>query len=352
MTDERDGPTADGDRPTPNRPDDTHAAVRVLLGASVLGLLRGDERRTVEDHLLRCEACRREVARLAPLPALLHRTRAFDSASGGAGETAGGAGETAGGAGETAGGTKRISLAGPTERTEATLGAEPTGAGVGAEPTPVILGPEPMRVPGPTVAAEATASDTAGPPVPVRLPDGVVAAAQHQVARRRRWRRTAGIGAAAAALAVVGLAAASVLVRSSSATTTDTGALGPVTAADIRHLALHAVHPPTPPSGVGAPGVALPSTTAGRSGPPAPSGKALLVARPWGTEVVLTVVHMPAETAVHCVVIGADGSTMAGSWDGTSTGRAEVTMAVGLRPPAVRDVEVLTAKGEVLLRSS
>lgn len=304
MTDERDGPTAGGDRQGRERPDDAHAAVRVLLGASVLGLLRDDERRTVEDHLLRCEACRREVARLAPLPALLHRTRAFDSAS----------------------------------------------------DAPVALGPEPTSVPGrPTdaePATETTARDTAGPPVPVRLPDGVVAAAQHHVARRRRWRRTAGIGASAAALALVGLAAASVLVRSSATTTSDTGALGPVTAADVRHLALHAVHPPTPPSGAGAPGVALPSTTAGRSGSPAPSGTALLVGRPWGTEVVLTVVHMPAETAVHCVVIGADGSTMAGSWDGTATGRAEVTMAVGLRPPAVRDVEVLTAKGEVLLRSS
>jgi anti-sigma factor RsiW len=43
------------------------------LGAYVLGALEPDERRRVDEHLLRCPACAAELADLATLPALLDR---------------------------------------------------------------------------------------------------------------------------------------------------------------------------------------------------------------------------------------------------------------------------------------
>jgi anti-sigma-K factor RskA len=50
-----------------------HDAVRMLLGGYVLGGLDAGDRRSVEDHLSTCSACRDEVADLAVLPGLLHR---------------------------------------------------------------------------------------------------------------------------------------------------------------------------------------------------------------------------------------------------------------------------------------
>jgi hypothetical protein len=50
-----------------------HDAVRVLLGAYVLGGLGESDRLTLEAHLPVCEDCREELARLAPLPGLLRR---------------------------------------------------------------------------------------------------------------------------------------------------------------------------------------------------------------------------------------------------------------------------------------
>ena len=41
-----------------------HDAVRMLLGAYVLGGLDAADRRTVEDHLPNCVTCRDEVAEL------------------------------------------------------------------------------------------------------------------------------------------------------------------------------------------------------------------------------------------------------------------------------------------------
>ncbi|MFE6946595.1 zf-HC2 domain-containing protein [Streptomyces chartreusis] len=52
-----------------------HEAVRMLLGAYVLGGLSEDDRRVVEAHLPDCEECRDELARSAPLPGLLRRAR-------------------------------------------------------------------------------------------------------------------------------------------------------------------------------------------------------------------------------------------------------------------------------------
>lgn len=50
-----------------------HDRYREWSGAYVLGALDADERRRFEQHLAACEACRREVADLAPLPAFLAR---------------------------------------------------------------------------------------------------------------------------------------------------------------------------------------------------------------------------------------------------------------------------------------
>lgn len=50
-----------------------HDAVRILLGAYVLGGLGEADLRTVEAHLPACGECRDELARSAPLPGLLRR---------------------------------------------------------------------------------------------------------------------------------------------------------------------------------------------------------------------------------------------------------------------------------------
>lgn len=50
-----------------------HDEVRLLLGPYVLGGLAAADRRKLEEHLSGCEACRSELARSAPLPALLRR---------------------------------------------------------------------------------------------------------------------------------------------------------------------------------------------------------------------------------------------------------------------------------------
>jgi len=58
-----------------------HDAVRMLLGAYVLGGLDAADRRTVEDHLPTCATCRDEVAELAVLPGLLHRLTPSEAAA-------------------------------------------------------------------------------------------------------------------------------------------------------------------------------------------------------------------------------------------------------------------------------
>lgn len=58
-----------------------HDAVRMLLGAYVLGGLDAADRRTVEDHLPTCAICRDEVAELAVLPGLLHRLTPSEAAA-------------------------------------------------------------------------------------------------------------------------------------------------------------------------------------------------------------------------------------------------------------------------------
>ncbi len=52
---------------------EAHDRVRELLGAHVLGGLDAGDRRSVEEHLPTCGGCRAELARYAPLPALLGR---------------------------------------------------------------------------------------------------------------------------------------------------------------------------------------------------------------------------------------------------------------------------------------
>ena len=52
---------------------DRHEELRLLLGAYVLGGLGTGDRRDLEDHLSRCETCREELSRSAPLPGLLRR---------------------------------------------------------------------------------------------------------------------------------------------------------------------------------------------------------------------------------------------------------------------------------------
>ncbi|SDY91051.1 Putative zinc-finger [Modestobacter sp. DSM 44400] len=56
-----------------------HDDVRRLLGAYVLGGLDDADRRAVEEHLPGCEPCRSDLARSAPLPALLRRLPVEDA---------------------------------------------------------------------------------------------------------------------------------------------------------------------------------------------------------------------------------------------------------------------------------
>ncbi len=52
---------------------------RELLGVYVVGALEPGERAAVDAHLNQCYECREELARLAPLPALLHRVPLADA---------------------------------------------------------------------------------------------------------------------------------------------------------------------------------------------------------------------------------------------------------------------------------
>ncbi len=52
---------------------------RELLGVYVVGAIEPGERAAVDAHLNQCYDCREELARLAPLPALLHRVPLADA---------------------------------------------------------------------------------------------------------------------------------------------------------------------------------------------------------------------------------------------------------------------------------
>lgn len=56
-------------------PDADHRECRFLLGAYLLGSLDGADRVRLEHHLAECRECERELARLAPVTAMLARLR-------------------------------------------------------------------------------------------------------------------------------------------------------------------------------------------------------------------------------------------------------------------------------------
>lgn len=58
-----------------------HTHFREWSAAFVLGALDSDDRAAFELHLTDCEKCQQDVARFAPLPALLNRSQADDGAA-------------------------------------------------------------------------------------------------------------------------------------------------------------------------------------------------------------------------------------------------------------------------------
>jgi hypothetical protein len=163
-----------------------------------------------------------------------------------------------------------------------------------------------------------------GPDGPTPPLDRVVAAARRQVARRRRHQVT---GIAATAALVVGVALGAVAVS-----TEPPGPAGPPATAASRELALYAVGTP------------------GAAGRPHAAGQADVIARPWGSELVVEVRSPVGPGQLQCVVVGPAGPQAAGSWFGVGHATT-VTLAVAIRPREVRGVEVVGPSGTVLLAS-
>jgi hypothetical protein len=183
----------------------------------------------------------------------------------------------------------------------------------------------------PGVFGSPRSSGGAGDPEEPALPERVVEAAAARVVRRRRARRAVVVAVAAAVVAAA--------LGSAHLATGDRGgssAAGPVVAG----------------TGTGRTPLRRLKLTATTLAPGAPTGTVRLLWRAWGTELVLDVAHIPAGMGLSCIVVGPAGNVAAGGWQATSAGRAEVVMAVGLHPAAIRAVDVVTAGGTVLLRSS
>lgn len=245
-----------------------HRELYTWLGAYVVGELDPAGRHLVDDHVSACDTCRRELARLAPLPALVRQVIATGS------ERTPGSGSSSGSGVSSSGGV---------------------GGSESSEP-----------------------------------PSRVVVQARRRVASRRRTRvlvtTVALLIAGAAGASVVGARTTSSVARSSPTSSPRSG---------TRYLQLTAVESHV-------------TATPG----PAPSGVATLMNRGWGAQVVLEVAHVPEASTYDCVVVGPGGTQIAGTWLGTATGTASITVAVAMHPQSVSAVEVVNSNGTVILRST
>jgi putative zinc finger protein len=82
-------------------------------------------------------------------------------------------------------------------------------------------------------------------------------------------------------------------------------------------------------------------------------GSAELAAKPWGTELRLTLHDLPANERLELVAVGTDGrSEPAATWSVPDAGRIQLTGATSMRPESVRRVEIRTGDGTVLATSA
>ncbi len=200
---------------------------RTLIGAYVTGILDASERADLEAHLRECEACRQELAFIAPLPAILRRV----------------------------------------------------------PPPSQQSGPAPIT-PGTTTASRAPLEQT------------LLSALARRAIRRQRVVMATIVGGAAAAAAAVALVIALVI---------------PLRPSHGRVMTLHG---------------------------PVASGSAVLQAKAWGTQVVLTVDRLPRGAVLESAVYGPGGESTIGSWSAPPNGHAVVDLATSWKPAAIRRLVV------------
>ena len=87
------------------------------------------------------------------------------------------------------------------------------------------------------------------------------------------------------------------------------------------------------------------------SGIQSPTGSAALESRPWGTQIALTLDHLPKNEAFMASVSGSAGDNVIGSWGSTSNGHATVDLATFLHPRALNHLYIRTIEGTVLLET-
>jgi hypothetical protein len=161
--------------------------------------------------------------------------------------------------------------------------------------------------------SDPTGSEPAGPPD--RLLSGLLARArQVEEASRRRLRRLRAATAAITAAAVVAAAFA----------------LAPTLASRPAAGTGYQLHAEAPSAGL--------------------AGRVTLLAKPWGTELELSLRGLPAGEDCEAVVIGRDGQRATiGSWGATPDHAARVDVATDLPPSQLDSLTVQTVAGAALL---
>ena len=230
--------------------------VQLCLGAYLLGALEPNERVLVDQHVGHCGSCRRELAELAGLPALL----------------------------------SRLTL------------ADVTGQAPGSPPR-VQPGEQPSSQLLDRLLNSAAGEQSAAPaPAPAPAP----------AASRPRHRRLTLVAAAVAVAAAIAASGTLVAVHFSS---------------------------PTPPRPVAA--------------GPNPRMRVVLQAsltpRPWGTAINAHLSGVAPGEHCQLVAVAADGhQEVAGTWQATYEGRADVTGATAISTSALIQLRILTGNGRLL----
>lgn len=180
-----------------------------------------------------------------------------------------------------------------------------------------VLSPLPAalaRVPSPDLTAPGplVADDRVG-----QLAIAAARAIRHRT-RRSKIRATSAVGLVAAAAIAAAISGA-------------VGSGGGADPVPVRILSLH--------------------TTSGGSGSYASTGSAALDTRPWGTQLVLTLDHLPAVKEFVASISGPNGNQIVGAWGSTPDGHMVVQLATALHPDAVGRLTISTVTGTVVLHS-
>jgi hypothetical protein len=284
----------------------------VTLGAYLLGALDPQERFEFEAHLGRCDTCRAELVRLAPLPGMLNQISLDDFSDGLPPTTLEDAHPTAPVLGLP------LSTQVMRQETASLPDLHPDffrpDAGFPEEIPPELGGPVPaprgpLSRPGRPALAATGGYDT--PETPIRA------------SRRRRYR------AAAAAAAVVLILAAGVIfgVRAMTPATPDAPAA-------------QAAPPPE------AAGITWTATTAdGRA-----TADARLIDHEWGTEIQMKIHGLPPGRECYMMVFTADGYHEIAGWWGTDHDYAEeIPASTSIHRSKIQKLELLLDDRKVAL---